>query len=315
MESEENLVPATVADAYSKPAEPVILADVVPEENEPRWRVWPAIIAPILGTFTGVVLAVFALFFGIFAIGIKFEPNRIEEIIAELFEHPLGIWILILPGQLAFLFAAIVPAFFSPVPLIKRLRLGRGSLPMWTWIVFLIATPCVGVLTGMAIEAMGIEASENLKMLDDIIKSQTGLALLVSVLLVAVLPGFAEEILFRGYMQGRLLRRWPPVAAILLSSLFFAIAHMDPVHVCAVFPLGVWMGLIAYRCESIWPAIACHFTNNLLALISSQMGLETFGSGVVEIAILIPSSIALVVSLVLIFSSRGSTSNDEAVLL
>ena len=315
MEPEENLVPATVSDVYSKPAEPVILAEVVPCADEPRWRIWPAILAPIIGVMTGMMAGIVALFFGIFAIGAKLDPNRMEEIIVELFQHPLGIWIMVLPGQLAFLFAAVVPAILSPVPTIKRLRLTKGSLPLWTWLVFMIATPCVGILTGLVIQLLGIESSENLKMFESVIKSQTGLAMLSCIVLIAVTPALAEEFLFRGYMQGRLLRRWSPVAAILLSSLFFALAHIDPVHVAAVFPAGIWMGLVAYRAESIWPSILCHFTNNLISLIATQMGLDTFGFGIAEIVILVPSAIALIVSLVLIFSSRGSNSTDEAVLL
>ena len=251
---------------------------------------------------------------GVAVVGETLDPERLNEILGKLIDHPLGVWILVIPGQIAFLLAALLPAILSPVPFRDRLRLGKGRLPLWTWLVFPAATPCIGILIGLLFWGLGIEPSEQLKMMDGMFRKQTGLALLACVFLIAVLPGLAEELLFRGYMQGRLLRRWSPVAAIFLSSLFFAVAHLDPVHVMAVFPLGVWMGVIAYRTESIWPAIICHMMNNLLALILSQLGLDTFGFGNIELMIIIPSAIALVASLYLLFLSGGSEDSIDKVI-
>jgi membrane protease YdiL (CAAX protease family) len=75
---------------------------------------------------------------------------------------------------------------------------------------------------------------------------------------IALAPAFTEELLFRGYIQGRLLRRWPAWVAILVTSVLFALMHVTPHAVVAVLPLGVWLGVLAWRMGSVWPGIACH---------------------------------------------------------
>jgi hypothetical protein len=89
----------------------------------------------------------------------------------------------------------------------------------------------------------------------------------VTLLCIAVVPAFSEEWLFRGYVQTRLAQRWSPWLAILVSSLLFAVFHLDPVHVLAVFPMGLWLGFISWRCGSIIPAMIAHTYNNSLSLI------------------------------------------------
>jgi membrane protease YdiL (CAAX protease family) len=78
------------------------------------------------------------------------------------------------------------------------------------------------------------------------------------VLFIAVLPGVIEELLFRGYVQRRLLERWHPATAILVSSTLFALVHLQPHHVVFAFPLGVWFGVIAWRTGSVYPSMLCH---------------------------------------------------------
>jgi membrane protease YdiL (CAAX protease family) len=81
-----------------------------------------------------------------------------------------------------------------------------------------------------------------------------------------VVPGIVEELLFRGYLQSRLLQRWPPLLAVGASALIFSAAHLDPIHVLGVIPLGVWLGTVAWRAGSVWPAILCHAVNNAVAV-------------------------------------------------
>src|SRR5262249_6037781 len=42
----------------------------------------------------------------------------------------------------------------------------------------------------------------------------------------AVFPGIGEELLFRGYLQRGLQRRWRPAVFLTVTSLLFAIGHM-----------------------------------------------------------------------------------------
>ncbi|HXT70688.1 MAG TPA: CPBP family intramembrane glutamic endopeptidase [Vicinamibacterales bacterium] len=79
----------------------------------------------------------------------------------------------------------------------------------------------------------------------------------------ALLGPFAEELLFRGFLFGLLWRiaGWPPSAAIAMSALLFGGAHQ-----MEVFPMiagGVVLGWVAYRWNSLWPAVAMHGCMNL----------------------------------------------------
>ncbi|MBI1899834.1 MAG: CPBP family intramembrane metalloprotease, partial [Planctomycetia bacterium] len=92
------------------------------------------------------------------------------------------------------------------------------------------------------------------------------------VLLVGIVPGIVEEFMFRGYLQSRLLKRWHPAAAIGLSAILFSVAHLDWMHVLGVLPLGVWLGVIAWRSGSIWPAVLGHAANNTFAVLELKFG-------------------------------------------
>jgi hypothetical protein len=52
---------------------------------------------------------------------------------------------------------------------------------------------------------------------------------------------------------------------------FFVVSHFDPVHVLAVLPLGIWLGVVAWRCDSLWPSMLCHCAQNSLALVGSRL--------------------------------------------
>ena len=82
-------------------------------------------------------------------------------------------------------------------------------------------------------------------------------------------PGFGEEFLFRGYIQTRLGQRWPRLLALLVTSLLFGVLHMDPVQSTMAVFLGLWLGEVADRTGSIWPAVAGHAFNNAAATVLS----------------------------------------------
>ena len=115
------------------------------------------------------------------------------------------------------------------------------------------------------------EPSEQLKLLENLFETHAAGSLAMLLLLISVLPGFVEELLFRGFMQRRLLTRLPVVVAIGITTAFFAAAHLDPMHALGVMPLGIWLGVVAWRADSIWPAVFGHVGNNAYAIVLSVM--------------------------------------------
>lgn len=89
--------------------------------------------------------------------------------------------------------------------------------------------------------------------------------------LIALMPGFAEELFFRGMWQ----RTFGTGAlALVTSAVLFAGFHMDPHHVVGVLPLGLYLAWLGARTGSTWVPITAHVFNNSVALLASKFGGE-----------------------------------------
>ncbi|MEI6223670.1 MAG: type II CAAX endopeptidase family protein [Deltaproteobacteria bacterium] len=92
----------------------------------------------------------------------------------------------------------------------------------------------------------------------------TGAYRLAMALAASVLAPVAEEVAFRGYLLSALRTHLRPGPAIVGSSVLFACMHLDPVRFPAVLFLGLFLGWLAWRTGSVWPAVAAHAVNNAL---------------------------------------------------
>ena len=103
-------------------------------------------------------------------------------------------------------------------------------------------------------------------------------------LCVSIFAPFFEEWLCRGMVLRGLLnfkrkgedgqRGIRPAYAIILSSLFFGLIHLNPWQALPAFALGCLFGYVYYRTGSLKLTMLMHFTNNTFALIFSN--LDTF---------------------------------------
>jgi sodium transport system permease protein len=84
--------------------------------------------------------------------------------------------------------------------------------------------------------------------------------------LLALLPAICEELAFRGFVLAGLRRMNDRLLAILVSSLFFAIAHPVLQQSITAFALGLVVAFIALRTNSIVPCMFFHFVHNSLQL-------------------------------------------------
>ncbi len=94
-------------------------------------------------------------------------------------------------------------------------------------------------------------------------------SLLTYFLAFALVSALCEEVAFRGFVLRGLQHGFRPRNAVLLSSFFFALFHMNVFLFVPTFILGVFLGLLTVRSKSLLPAIAFHLLNNsvLIALI------------------------------------------------
>src|SRR5207237_8745949 len=77
-------------------------------------------------------------------------------------------------------------------------------------------------------------------------------------LLVGVLAGLCEELLYRGPIQTALLRKLPVKAALLIGATLFAAAHMDLHGFPIRLLLGLILGYVVWRGGSVFPAMLLH---------------------------------------------------------
>ena len=79
--------------------------------------------------------------------------------------------------------------------------------------------------------------------------------------------GICEEVLFRGFFQKILEKRMHIIAAIIFPAVLFGIIHVLPWLIFQITILGVVLGLIAWRTDSVYPTILIHAVNNAIAIL------------------------------------------------
>lgn len=86
--------------------------------------------------------------------------------------------------------------------------------------------------------------------------------LLAATLVMVAIGPVLEEVCFRGWIQGSLLRRVSPAVSIGGSSILFAAVHGRPTWVPYFFVHGVILGYAVYLTRSVWTGVALHSVHN-----------------------------------------------------
>lgn len=91
--------------------------------------------------------------------------------------------------------------------------------------------------------------------------------LLLNLVVIALLPGLSEEVLFRGVLQPTLARRMNPHVAIWITAILFSAIHLQFLGFLPRLVLGAVFGYLAWWGKSLWYPIVGHFLNNGIAVI------------------------------------------------
>lgn len=89
-----------------------------------------------------------------------------------------------------------------------------------------------------------------------------GAGLALSVVMVALVGPFAEELVFRGVVQRALAPRWGTWPAIVAAASLYALAHVTAWVTVPLVVVGIATGWLAWSRGSLWPAIALHMLYN-----------------------------------------------------
>lgn len=152
----------------------------------------------------------------------------------------------------------------------KKLRRGEGKafrlsmrgfnpmLILWGFVLILI--------TGIVIEPLLELFPESfLKMVD-----QMGMHGGWSILMLVILAPVMEEVLFRGILLESVRSKYNSGRAIVVSALMFGVIHFIPQQVVNAFVIGLILGFIYVRTDSLWPVIIIHALNNAMAYVVMQ---------------------------------------------
>ena len=201
------------------------------EPNESALMVWASIV--------GVLIALFALLMAVFLV------VGDSELGLPVFTFLSGVVVYFILKEVYS--KEQVTALFS-IP--DRSEAGRLILLILVLDIFVVL-PIHAVITIFLFPEA--EQQEIITMFED--ASDTSLALLA--FSVAILTPFAEELLFRGFILGMLLKRYSDTQSIVISSLIFAIAH-EPIAMVLAFGGGLLYGWVRVRTGSILPGMIAH---------------------------------------------------------
>lgn len=127
---------------------------------------------------------------------------------------------------------------------------------------------CVLAALGAIIPSTWLQ--EQMPELPNVVEEQMGYILQNrwGYVLVGLLAPLAEELVFRGAVL-RALLRWQrsPWVGIAISAFLFALIHMNPAQMPHAFLIGLLLGWMYYRTDSIVPGVVYHWVNNTVAYV------------------------------------------------
>lgn len=97
-------------------------------------------------------------------------------------------------------------------------------------------------------------------------------AIITSVLFVPIF----EELFFRGLILESLLKRHRRLFSVIVSSVIFAIVHVNPAVMITAFVSGLVLGTIYLHTNSVFSTIILHSINNAIAYALITLDLDGF---------------------------------------
>lgn len=203
------------------------------------------------------------------AAGIIFGSRALRE---------LPIYVSIVAGQLVILIPALLYCRRRKIAITRFIPYRKISFS--TGVLVVVSTylmyPLLIVLNAITLlfSKSAVVEMQN-EMLD--------IGIVVSTLLIAVLPVFVEEFVFRGvlfqtYRQSRIF------SATILSSFLFGCMHMNFNQFLYTFVLGIYMAFLVEGTGSIISSMLAHFTLNFTSVAVSAFMKALYGSRQMEAA-------------------------------
>ncbi len=221
------------------------------------------------------VLVVGFLFFGqiILPILVSFlNINLTELTLRGKAFYVLGSYVAMSVGGIGVLYFSIKP--FFPLPKDWFNFNWLSSWIVWGIGGYLVALPLVVIISLINQNIWDGQGGSN-PLLSLALEGQDIVVLAIFYFTAAIAAPFYEEIMFRGFLLPSLTRYIPLWAAIGISSLIFAVAHLNLSEVLPLTVLGIVLGIVYTKSRNLLSSMLLHSLWNSGTLIS----LFLLGSG------------------------------------
>ncbi|MYL35744.1 CPBP family intramembrane metalloprotease [Pontibacillus yanchengensis] len=163
--------------------------------------------------------------------------------------------------------AALIIILLLLRPDMKETSLTRKNLPIskllgWSLLGIILAY-VAQIIAGLIEMGLGIpQASENTQQLMNFAKSMP-----IFILIITVLAPILEELLFRKVLFGSIYKKTNFIIAALISSLIFAVVHMDLMHTIKYTAMGLVFAFLYVQTKRIIVPIIAHMAMNLIVVL------------------------------------------------
>ena len=183
-----------------------------------------------------------------------------------------GVWMLVM-GKDSMMNATmmiITMALFSVLTMVVFL-LAKWSVVSRHWVrtrPWFVLFWCVLAALGALVPSIWLQ--EHMPELPNIVEDEFDMIMKerLGYMVVGLLAPLAEEMVFRGAILRSLLRwKQNPWIGIAISAILFALIHMNPAQMPHAFLIGLLLGWMYYRTDSIVPGVVYHWVNNTVAYV------------------------------------------------
>lgn len=203
----------------------------------------------------------------IFSFLISLAASRFPVIASEpVFAIMLGLFgtSLITAVLLFFLFARF-RAFL--VSILKRDSFSFIWKGLRIYLMFLPFLLLITLLSAVFFKSIGFEPRPQ-EIFSVYMQADSFYVLCSMFFLSCIVAPFAEEVIFRGVIYTAFKKSFSVPAAIIMSSLLFALLHGEIFALGALFSFGVLLAYIFEKHDNLWLSVSVHFFNNLSANIA-----------------------------------------------
>ena len=150
-------------------------------------------------------------------------------------------------------------------------QLLKQTGPAWAFVIapllalgtFVTASAIVDWLNNVA----GVESIGYLE-----IYQLEGFSLLLPILMIAVQPALIEELAFRGAIMTSLSQIMSRREVLIVSAMMFGILHLSIPSLPHLVLIGLALGWLRWKTNSLYAGMLLHFIHNLLVLLDERYG-------------------------------------------